>query len=305
MGVVFASPGPQAPAFLYRADTRTPEQIIGTVERKGVGFVTWAQTRHEDPPNYDVLAYLSGTTVSPGEYHMRTAGWVSAAGNLEGVQAFLNQEFLHRGEGQPDYWVYQIEPTNRAYNVNWVLEEYTNNPPASITTTPANIQSAQNLLALYATEDEWMIQDGISMVNIVRATLYRFNPNTARYEETDIVRQNPHFTHIDAPAPHAENTNPMIMYPPELTPAEPTTVAYYDHSPSYEPSTSIWDGIDPEFITPDLLYIDSCASIGAYLPPPMRKRSINKVSDEMVHKALPPVAPGCDYTDNAVRKKNL
>ncbi|WP_196215381.1 DUF1561 family protein [Piscirickettsia salmonis] len=97
----------------------------------------------------------------------------------------------------------------------------------------------------------------------------------------------------------------MIMYPPELTPAEPTTVAYYDHSPSYEPSASIWDGIDPEFITPDLLYIDSCASIGAYLPPPMRKRSINKVSDEMVHKALPPVAPGCDYTDNAVRKKNL
>ncbi|MGJ3495841.1 hypothetical protein ACR9PT_14955, partial [Piscirickettsia salmonis] len=107
---------------LPRADTRSPMQIFGSTHIVGPGFLTWAATRGVTA-NYDVLSYARGETVAPGEMEVRTAGWVSAAGDLEGVVVhFLNHEFLEREEGHPNYWVYQIAPTNRAYSMNWMLE---------------------------------------------------------------------------------------------------------------------------------------------------------------------------------------
>ncbi|WP_016212379.1 hypothetical protein [Piscirickettsia salmonis] len=158
ISLVWAVPAPQTPDYFFRADTRPPEQVFGSEHTVGPGFVTWANTRGV-PADYNVLRYANGQTVAPSEEEDRTAGWVSAAGYLEGVQHFLNYEVINRGVGFPNFWVYQIAPSNRAYSLNWILEDFLGSPAG--VGTAVDHEDAMDLLGEYSNQNEWITRDGM------------------------------------------------------------------------------------------------------------------------------------------------
>ncbi|QHS31108.1 hypothetical protein GW537_19150 (plasmid) [Piscirickettsia salmonis] len=74
-------------------------QIFGSAHIVGAGFLSWGIARGVTP-DYDVVSYAAGITVAPNDNpEDLTAGWVSASGDLYGVEHFLDNEFLGRGRG--------------------------------------------------------------------------------------------------------------------------------------------------------------------------------------------------------------
>ncbi|PEQ15093.1 DUF1561 family protein, partial [Piscirickettsia salmonis] len=280
--VIFASPGPLPPRYFYRADTRSPDQIFGNQQEIGSGFMTWAQTR-DVSPNYNVIRYTAGDTVSPGPYSARTAGWVSVAGSLEGVMRFLNYEVLQREtETNPAYWVYRIESTSRAYSVNWMLDDYINSP----STNTRDHEIAMSLLSRYQEEEEWMVRDGIRPEEIVDAAEYEVG--FIEYNPTGRTITNPHFVHTELPSQQIENpalTERALTDESFITyNATETTEAHTNNSPtSYS-------------------YAVSCASVGASLPSLKEKRSLDSMNKKI---KVPPPAPGCDYSFKAAQNKKF
>ncbi|ALB24474.1 hypothetical protein KU39_3p12 (plasmid) [Piscirickettsia salmonis] len=274
---IFASPGPIPPKYFYRADTRPPNEIFGNSESRGSGFPTWARTRSIQP-NYDILLYASGVTVSPGHELQRIAGWVSTAGSIDRVLFFLNQEIPERGQSRPDYWVYETAAIDRAYNMNWMLEDYLESDHSA-----SDLRIARNLLTRYYEEDEWVVRDGIRSDEIHRARLYRFNQSMNEYEATGEYINNPHFVAPSLPAPQTSN--------PADTSSEDADVDFFAYINNT--SSSLEEHTDTSHATVN--YAMSCAGTGASLPS-TQKRSVNSGNN------TPRPAPRCDYSEKSLQK---
>ncbi|QGO68257.1 hypothetical protein Psal073_03325 (plasmid) [Piscirickettsia salmonis] len=278
--VIFASPGPLPPRYFYRADTRTPMQIFGSAHIVGAGFLSWGIARGVTP-DYDVVSYAAGITVAPNDNpEDLTAGWVSASGDLYGVEHFLDNEFLGRGRGHPDVWVYQIAPTERAYSVNWMLEELL----ITQNLDPEGRESLVELLDDFEGEDEWVTRDRIRVNEIAQAYLYRYDAGTGEYHHaTADVIQNPHF--VPQQTPPQQTVNPAIRI--QETPI-PTTFTTYN--PNNDTTDTDGYGMN---------YGASCAGVAASFSSHREKRSLDNPHGEKIDI---PKAPGCNYSKEAAHK---
>lgn len=253
------SAGPIPEGSFYRADTRTPEQIFGTAEKIGPGFQTWAIARGV-PENTDVLAYLSGETVRPAPIESRNAGWVSVSGLYNSVINFLNIEVVGPiGSTNPPeiQYIYVIDPTEDAYSVNWMLNDYA---------MRAEVTPHLQHLMEFMSEDEWIIRGGVPAQHIRGVELYRFDPQTNSYEQEGEFIENPHF--VEQPTPPPQTINPIdsgVM---------PDTIYGYTGTNASVAINASVALVDP--------YSSSCASIGASF-------------SENREGKLPP-AKGCNYS---------
>lgn len=241
--------GPLPGLYFYRADTRIPDEIFGVGEAPGAGFVTWASSRGV-PANNNVLDYLGGVSVRPAPAEERNAGWVSVSGDIFAVDNFLQTEIVPQYSSEPppiearSQWVYQISPSEDAFNVNWMIRN-----AVQQSTDQARIQQLLRFLA-FASEDEWIVRGGIPSAHIHSARNFLYNTSTREFEPNGQPVFNPNYVEPSRPQPQTENL--------VLTENVPNTVyGFADPQPHGDQAT----------VAPPLAYSSSCASVARHSSP--------------------------------------
>lgn len=282
LGLRAEDDAPDPPEYFYRADERPPLMIFGDARVVGPGFSTWAQARGVTPDE-SALRHAAGHSCAPAEEGERNSDWVSVAGSVAGVvNGYLGNEVVRRFRFDvrqlPAYWIYQMAPTQHAYDMRWMLRGTVEDSD-----DPESRRLARLLLHDHGSLDEWIIQHGIPVQQIVRATRYVFSIDADGYvadTRPGSVVENPHY--IAPPRPVRQVLNPMLGDTMENASAL-----------GYEP-----DELAPvaASIAALALYASNCAGVGAS---GINEQGLRTAANSS--SAAPPAAH-CNYTKHAVKK---
>ncbi len=141
-----------APEYVYRIDTRSPEEI-----RLAHGFKPRGSNRN-------LVAHITRTGETPSAF-------VATTSSIERIPSIATA-FMRFNPRASSLWVYTIRADNRFYNAEITLEHI-----ADTTTNPTIETEATNAIPIAISQSEWFAIRAISLQQIRYATPIAINDN--------------------------------------------------------------------------------------------------------------------------------
>lgn len=199
---------PTSPVYFYRLEIREPADVFAA------GFAPHGVHVPGVTRNNDLLYHLGQV-----EEQEQASNWVSVSGSRTDSRFRMN---AIAGLPQPParLWSYVVRPNANAFSAEWALTEYTQrNPPGH----EDRVAQAQDILRLPDIGDIWSVLGGIPPTDVVRASLFEFDPTRRGYRFTGTYLSNPNVVERTLPAP--VETNPLDRY------VDPHTGVTYTYVP--------------------------------------------------------------------------